>query len=179
MITSDKDEIAVGKVVTDKIQINTSEVGNTILHVVGKDGNTADINVSTISFRGSWRIVESSSIPLIALVEADDTDFASVLSNEVLLDIRKNKENTYSFLVNTNELTIKLPNKEDVVGIFSFRNLILTMNYNDIEEAYTVSPMSPNFVRVMKDMTKEYQALYPTKGISKVQIVEYWQMFTL
>lgn len=178
-ITTDKKEVAFGEVVNDKIHIKTNDVGNAILRLTDSNGRTADIKVNSKTIKGGWKVIQSAELVFKVLVESDDEIFSSRLHDEILLKVRKNVGTVYGFMEKGSKMTVKYKDKDLIEGEFSYQSLQLVMKYNSEEKKYTINPFSNNFVQVIKDQTLQYQTRYPIKGISKVQIFEYWVMITI
>lgn len=178
-ITTDKKEVAFGEVINDKVCVKTNNVGNAILRLSDSNDRIADIKVNSKSIKGGWKVTQSAELVSKVLVESDDEKFASTLHDEILLKAQRNVGTIYNFMENESKLTVKYRDKDLIEGEFSYQRLQLITKYNNVEEIYTINPLSTNFVQVIKDETLQYQALYPRKDISKVQIFEYWVMITI
>ena len=168
-VTTNDEDVATATIEGKNIIIKTSEMGNAILTVKDQLNNTSEINVSSVGPRqGGWIEDFPVGIEFIFVESGNDEITQQIKTGLLTLAEKRGYKPMYSFgfpdfsyQSGDGSVTEK--------GIYSVKDLVLTINYDNKTELYEILGCSPSYMVLKQDLTTDYVEQYPDAGITKVE----------
>lgn len=181
-VTSGDDEIARAVIQDNRIHITTDMPGSTTIRVTDQANHTDTIQLEAISVTGTWRRRVENGMILrnSVLVECGDPVLAETLQEELNEKVITTQM-TYNlvFVADPPLFEERKFGGGRSEGTFSFRNLTLTLTRNNTPEVYRLHPVGLRLFGLEQDLTAHYQTLHPTKAITRVAIIRYFNYVPL
>jgi hypothetical protein len=174
--TSGNDEIARTEIQDHRLHITTDMPGSTTIRVTDQANQTTTIQLEAISVTGKWNRRIENMVPRTSIfVECGDPALAGALQDELKEEvITPQMTRWFIFVADPAEFEERKFGGDMSQGTFSFRNLRLTLTRNDTSEVYPIHPVGLRMIGLEQDLTAQYQTLHPTKGITRVAIIRYF-----
>lgn len=175
--TSDSTQVAQVTVQNDSLRITTSYPGPATIHITGPDNRTTDLKLIARSVVGTWFRVEVRTGKWDSVeVECNDPGLAATLQEQLSEKEMKPESIRALAFRDYADLAfqeIKTDNSRRQ-GIFSFHDLTLTLTEGSTVEVYRLIPFTLSRFALEQDLTTQYQALHPGKGITRVTRTRYY-----
>lgn len=178
--TSDSEQVARVTVQNNSLHITTSYPGPATIHITGPDNRTTDLKLIARSVTGNWHRTKGGtestdgwttvevqcSDPALAITLQEQLDEAAIAQESVRALAFRDNPGFFFQEIKANG------NKRE--GTFSFHDLTLTLTEGSTTEVYRLIPLSQSRFALEQDLTAQYQALHPGKGITKVTRTRYY-----
>lgn len=166
---------------TGRLVIETSDIGEATVRAVNvKDDKIyCELKINSMDLHGNYGLGYRSSPsvnPDFLDLEHSNLDSSAedLIRAELIADITSKMSGYYDFDAKTGNVKVThnggSQSPEIYHGTFTWdrTNQELSINYNSITVKYTTGHIQYDIMDVYRDLTKDYQALYPDAGITKV-----------
>jgi hypothetical protein len=178
--TSGNEQVARVTVQDKNLHITTSYPGTTTIQITGPDNRITDFQLVTNSVTGTWKRIkggtDSTDGWTTVEVACSDPALAATLQEELdEKDIKPESVRGLAFqdYADTVFREIKADNSRRE-GTFTFHDLTLTLTEGSTVEVYRLIPFTLSRFALEQDLTAQYQALHPGKGITRVTRTRYY-----
>ena len=183
--TSDSEQVAKVTVQNNSLHITTSYPGAVTIHIAGPDNRTSDLQLIVRSVTGNWNRTKGGTRDTDGwtTVEVQCSDPALAATLQEQLDetgITLESVRGLAFLDNPSFVFQEIKaNGTKREGTFSFHDLTLTLTEGSTIEIYRLIPLATSRFALEQDLTAQYQALHPGKGITRVTRTRYYTVMQM
>ncbi|NII26492.1 hypothetical protein HB364_15490 [Pseudoflavitalea sp. X16] len=174
---SDSTQVAQVTVQNDSLHITTSYPGPATIHITGPDNRTTDLKLVANSVIGTWNSVKGGTGGWTS-IEVQCSDPALAASLQEQLSEKEMKPESIRALAFRDyaDLAFQEIRTDNIrrQGTFSFHDLTLTLTEGSTVEVYRLIPFTLSRFALEQDLTAQFQAIHPGKGITKVTRTRYY-----
>lgn len=165
----------------NRLHITTDIPGTTTIRITDQANHTDSFRLEAISVAGVWRRrVVNGTLQNNVTVDCADALLTQTLKDELKEEVIK-ADMLYGLTFADYSAAYEEARFGGArsQGTYSYHNLKLTLTRNNTTEEFTIRPDGPRKMGLEQDLTVQYKTLYPTKGITRVTIIRYFNFVPL